>query len=127
MLVIDGLKVETKILKGFSKQPKNANVLNQIINEQSINYAIEMSQPRKVYRFQVKRLPSEIHPDKTSIKVSRISFFKSLFIKMDYLKIKKYFFKYDKDRVVITLIKRNTDTWRTFADSDFETAHLVKN
>lgn len=71
ILVIEGLKVERNILKGLNKQPKNAHVLNQIINEQSINFALELNtQSKRVYRFQIKRLPSQINPDKSKIRVS---------------------------------------------------------
>lgn len=69
MLVIDGLKVERKMAKGFAKQPKNAIVLNQILNVQSINFALEMMTTKRHYRFHIQRLPSQINPELTKIKV----------------------------------------------------------
>jgi hypothetical protein len=72
VLVIDGLKVERNLLKGLNKQPKNALLLNQIINEQSINIALELKTDRKIYRFEIKRLPTQINPDRTKLKVGLV-------------------------------------------------------
>jgi hypothetical protein len=74
VLVIDGLKVQRQISSGFSKMPKNGQIINQILNDQSVNFCIEIVNPkvvdsRKVYRFEVKRLPTQINPEKTKFKV----------------------------------------------------------
>jgi hypothetical protein len=73
--VIDGLKVQRQISSGFSKRPKNGQVINQILSDQAVNFCIEIINPKlvdsqKVYRFEVKRLPTQIIPDKTKLKVN---------------------------------------------------------
>ena len=81
-LVIDGLKVEKKILKGFKNGPKKSStILNEIFNEQSLNFAIEVRPSTKgsrtsnggskIYRLQINRLPTQINPDKTVVKVNK--------------------------------------------------------
>jgi len=102
VLVIEGLKVERKITKAFKMEPKNANIINKIWTEQSINFGLELLSNRKVYRFHIKRLPSRIDPEKTKV-------------------------KFEKDRVIIVISKEDTESWKPYIDSDFETIHLVKN
>lgn len=70
MLIVDGLRVKRRLSNPLVKWPSNAQVLNQIINEQSINLGIELVKPtQKLYRFEIKRLPTPINPEKTKIKV----------------------------------------------------------
>ena len=116
-LVIDELKVKRtlNISKRFCLEPKNGLVTAKVVAEQSIHFAVQVgptvgkstsatTQPQneKLYRFEIKRLPSQIVPDKTRI-------------------------KYEKGKVTITLQKKINEPWRSFADSDFETYHLVKS
>ena len=50
-----------------------------------MNFAITFHPSSKTYRFQVKRLPTPIHPERTKIQVDKIIFI-SLFI-VNYLHI----------------------------------------
>lgn len=70
-MVIDGLKAGRSITKILRKSPSNAMCQNQIITEQSVNYSIQMNDSKKVYRFQIKRLPGKINPDKCKVEVIR--------------------------------------------------------
>jgi hypothetical protein len=71
VLIIDGLQVARKISDGFALKPKNVQILNQIVNEQSIDFGLQVVKPNnKVYRFKIKRLPTLINPEKTRFKVS---------------------------------------------------------
>ena len=69
-LVISDLKVQRKLTSGFAKKPKNGQTISRIVTEQGINFAIEMAQPQKVYRFEIKRLPTAINPEKAKFKVN---------------------------------------------------------
>ncbi|CAF0776684.1 unnamed protein product [Brachionus calyciflorus] len=102
ILVIDGLKVHRTMSSMFKKQPSNAMVQNQIITEQAINFSIQMNDSKKLYRFQIKRLPTRINPDKCKV-------------------------EFEKEKVVITLLKSEAETWKQFSESDYETIHLVKS
>ena len=62
--------VGTHLVKHLAKRPRGAHVLNQIVNEQSINFGLEIVNPKKVYRFEIKRLPTQINPEKAKFKVS---------------------------------------------------------
>ena len=83
-LVLDGLKVKRAITKGLSLYPTKSIVLNEIFNEQSLNFAIEVRPSTKgsshatskIYRFKINRLPTEINPDKTKVKVNMSVFCK---------------------------------------------------
>ena len=72
--VIDGLVVKRVLSKGLSLYPHNAFVLAQVVGQQSLNVAIQMKTSNgntgRVYRFEIKRLPSQIVPEKTQIKVT---------------------------------------------------------
>jgi hypothetical protein len=73
--IVDGLKVERKITKAWKSCPKNARILNEIIKEQSLNVAIQLKNSIKIDRFEIKRLPTEIIPEKSKILVRFFLFF----------------------------------------------------
>ena len=104
--MIDGMKVERPPSKLFlSVVPKNGIILNQDFGEQSMNFAIHLkteSGQDKTYRFEIKRLPTQIVPNKTRV-------------------------KFEREKVTIHLTKKGNEPWQTYKDSDFETIHLVKN
>jgi hypothetical protein len=81
-IVIDGLKVSRKLAKYFTKYPSNATILDTVFEEQSMNFAITYHPSSKTYRFQVKRLPTPIHPERTKIQVDKIIYFKLLLLIM---------------------------------------------
>ena len=77
-LVVDGLRVERRLVKAFRKCPENAVVLNEIFQEQSLNFAFEFRKSSqnpttpnsRRYRLHIKRLPTRIYPERTKIKVN---------------------------------------------------------
>ncbi|RNA32447.1 hypothetical protein BpHYR1_004455 [Brachionus plicatilis] len=101
VLVIDELDVQRKIGKLFKKVPVNITIRDKEISQQSFNLAIKINDSRKVYRFQIKRLPTKINVEKSKI-------------------------EFDKGKIIVTLVKTEDETWKQFSDSDFETYHLVK-
>lgn len=92
-IVIDGMRVSSKLANLFSKRPSNATVLDTEFQEESMNFAIQYKD--KLYRLQMRRLPSPINPNKTKI-------------------------EYENDRITIKLKKRDTTSWRDYANVDFE-------
>jgi hypothetical protein len=109
-LVIDGLRTHRKLTNPLKKSLKNATIINKIIGEQSINFAVEyrpisqsgsVSGSPKVYRFQKIRLPSKIIPDKCRI-------------------------DFDNDKIFIKLKKTEAESWRNYVDRNFETADNFK-
>ena len=105
-LILDGMNVERSVKKYLSFAPKNGIVLSKDFREQSLNFGIQLnpyeSNKDKTYRFEIKRLPTPIIPEKTKV-------------------------SYEKDKVTIRLTKRVNEPWQSYKDSDFETIHLVKN
>ena len=105
-LILDGMNVERSVKKYLSFAPKNGIVLSKDFREQSLNFGIQLnpyeSSKDKTYRFEIKRLPTPIIPEKTKV-------------------------SYEKDKVTIRLTKRVNEPWQSYKDSDFETIHLVKN
>lgn len=106
ILILDGMKVERRLNRYLSLVPKNGIILNEEFKEQSIHLGIHFPKHEsghdKTYRFEIKRLPTQILPDKTKV-------------------------TYEKDKVTIRLTKKVNEPWQSYKDSDFETIHLVKN
>jgi len=92
-IVIDGLRVSSKLTNLFAKRPTNATVLDTEFKEESMNFAIQYKE--KLYRLQMHRLPSPINPNKTKI-------------------------EYDNDTISIKLKKKEAISWRDYANVDFE-------
>lgn len=75
LLRIESLKVGRRIQNPIKKLPKNAKVIDADFSKQSLNYAIEVKpkgapeSARRTYRLNIKRLPTEINPEKTKIRV----------------------------------------------------------
>jgi hypothetical protein len=110
-LVVDGLRTARKLTNPLKKSLKNATIINKIIGEQSINLAFEyrpishsgsVSGSPKIYRFQKRRLPSKIMPDKCRI-------------------------DFDNDKIIVKLKKTEVESWRNYVDHDFETADMFKS
>jgi hypothetical protein len=99
VLVIDGLRVHRKFSNPLVKTPRNAVILSQKIEQQSINLALDYN--RKMYKFEIKRLPTHIIESKS-------------------------FIRYKDDKIKIQLEKAVNEPWRPFGDSDFETIQFVK-